>query len=329
MPRDAFGRNIDYLRISLIDRCNLRCRYCMPLVGVNSLASGDLLTPDEIARVVRAATLTGFRKFRLTGGEPMLRKELLEIIERIREIPGVADLAMTTNGMFLSGQAEQLRRAGLNRVNIHLDAVNADRLGVLMRFGDAGRTWAGIAAAEAAGLIPIKLNAVVTRGYNDDEVEALAALTLERPWHVRFIELMPLGGRESAAFAREHFVSSAETRRRLEMRFGPLSLLEKHSASDESVNYRISGARGVVGFISPVSEPFCDDCNRMRLTPNGRLQLCLLRDEEINLQPHLREGASAEELAARIRESVRDKPVGHALKHGVVPLRREMYQIGG
>src|SRR5437899_1784223 len=202
VPRDGFGREIDYLRISLTDHCNLRCVYCMPLAGNHYAPSPDLLTAAEIEAVARAAVAVGFRKFRLTGGEPTLRADLVEIVERLAGVAGVRDLAMTTNGVRLSGLASRLAAAGLKRINVHLDSLDADRLARVMRWGTLAEIWAGIEAAEAAGLRPIKLNAVVVRRFNEEDVVRLAALTLERDWYVRFIETMPLGRGAVAAVAR-------------------------------------------------------------------------------------------------------------------------------
>src|SRR5215471_7435247 len=204
MPRDGFGREIDYLRFSLTDHCNLRCVYCMPETGLRFLPPPDLLTAAEIEQVGRAAVAVGFRKFRLTGGEPTLRADLVEIVTRLARISGVRDLSMTTNAILLPRLASDLKAAGLRRVNVHLDSLDPDRVARVMRWGTLADIWAGIEAAEAAGLSPIKLNAVVVREFNEEDVVALAALTVERDWHVRFIETMPLGTDSAATIARAH-----------------------------------------------------------------------------------------------------------------------------
>ena len=257
-PRDQYGRVIDYLRISLTDHCNLRCVYCMPENGLKFLPTAELLTFGEIASVVRVAVEAGFRKFRLTGGEPTLRPDLLDIVRQIAAVPGVADLAMTTNGILMPELAAPLKAAGLRRVNIHVDSLDAARLARIMRWGKLDEIWRGIEAAEAAGFSPLKLNAVVTRGYNDEDVAALAGLTIERDWHFRFIELMPFGAGECAQVARDNYISNEEVRARIEAAHGPLTELPGGDASDESRNFRLPGARGVVGFISPVSAPYCE-----------------------------------------------------------------------
>jgi len=332
MPKDSFNREIDYLRISLIDNCNLRCVYCMPLGGLQFLPKSELLTPDEIERVVRAAVGVGFRKFRLTGGEPTLRADLIEIVERLSAVPGVGDLALTTNALILDRLARPLKAAGLKRINVHLDSLNPATVERQMRWGNLARVWDGIMAAEAAGLTPIKLNAVVTAGYNENEVVELARLTLERDWHVRFIELMPLGGGECASISIKRYVSNIATRRRIESELGPLQEIEAVSAADEARNFTIAGARGVVGFISPVSEPYCGTCNRMRLTADGKFHLCLLNDDELDVRKALRSNApngGAEEVAAILLRAVSNKPTGHHLLEGRSTRERSMYQIGG
>ncbi|MFN8543212.1 MAG: GTP 3',8-cyclase MoaA [Candidatus Binatia bacterium] len=329
MPRDGFGREIDYLRISLTDHCNLRCVYCMPLEGLRFAPPADMLTAAEIESVGRAAAAVGFRKIRLTGGEPTLRTDLLEIVARLAAIPGIADVAMTTNGVLLPRLAEPLARAGLRRVNVHLDSLDGDRLASVMRWGTLADVWAGIAAAEAAGLRPLKLNAVVARGYNEEDVVPLAGLTRERDWHVRLIETMPLGTGIAAEVARATLVPSRESRERIEAAFGPLEPLPPHDPSDEARNFRLRDGRGVVGFISPVTEPYCGTCNRMRLTAEGRFHLCLLNDDELDVRATLRAGGGLPEVAAILLRAVAHKPTGHALDLGRSTTDRQMFQIGG
>ena len=331
MPRDSFNREIDYLRISVTDRCNFRCVYCMPLEGLRFLPNSELLTPSEIETVVRAAVGIGFRKFRFTGGEPTLRLDLPEIIARASRVPGVGNLALTTNAMLLEELAKPLKDAGLSRINVHLDSLRPATLEKQMRWANFDRVWRGIMAAEEAGLTPIKLNAVVTAGYNEDEVVELAKLTLERDWHVRFIELMPLGGGECARLSVKRYVSNIETRRRIEAELGALTQLPTDNPADEAVNFKIAGARGVVGFISPVSEPYCGTCNRMRLTADGKFHLCLLNDDEMDVRKALRSGASDVEhqVANILMRAVQHKPTGHHLLEGRSTRDRSMYQIGG
>jgi cyclic pyranopterin phosphate synthase len=245
VPLDRFGREISYLRLSVIDHCNLRCVYCMPLRGLSFVPAPELLTAAEIETVVRAAVGVGFRKFRLTGGEPTLRADILEITRRVASVPGVEDLAMTSNGILLPRLARPLKEAGLKRLNLHVDTLHPERLQKLMRFGSLEEIEAGIAAAEDAGLLPIKINCVVTRDYNDTDVVDLARRALDGDWHVRFIELMPLGGGETAHVALSQFVPTAETRRRIEADLGPLLPVPGQSPSDEARNHRF--ANGQIG----------------------------------------------------------------------------------
>lgn len=329
MPRDGFGREIDYLRISLTDRCNLRCIYCMPLGKLRFQPPEQLLTAAEIEQVVRAAVSIGFRKFRLTGGEPTLRADLVEIVERIAAVPGVGDLAMTTNAILLPELAPQLAAAGLERVNVHLDSLDEAHVARVMRWGTLDEIWDGIEAAERAGLVPIKLNTVVVRGHNDADVAPLAALTRERDWHVRFIEAMPFASGAPSSVARDRLVPSAETRARVAQALGPLTPLESTNPADESRNYRLAGARGVVGFISPVTEPYCGTCNRMRLTAEGRFHLCLLNDDELDVRGALRAGHGQGRVAQILAQAVTHKPTGHRLDLGRTTEDRQMFQIGG
>ncbi|HUO05903.1 MAG TPA: GTP 3',8-cyclase MoaA [Candidatus Binataceae bacterium] len=331
MPRDSFNREIDYLRLSVIDRCNMRCVYCMPLEGIRFMPAPAMLTAAELETVVRAAVRAGFRKFRLTGGEPLLRSDITEIVERIAAVPGVNGLALTTNAVLLDKLAVPLKRAGLNRINVHLDSLDSSTVERQMRWGGYEAIWRGIMAAEAAGLHPIKLNSVVTAGYNEADVVDLARLTIERDWHVRFIELMPLGGGECARLAVARYVSNIETRRRIESALGGLEEISGGDPSDEARNFRLPGARGVVGFISPVSEPYCGTCNRMRLTADGKFHLCLLNDDELDVARVLRSGLSdpIPEVSRIIRRAVELKPTGHHLLEGRSTRDRSMYQLGG
>ena len=330
LPRDSFGREIDYLRISLTDHCNLRCVYCMPLQGLQFAPPEHLLTAAEIETVGQAALAVGFRRFRLTGGEPTLRSDVVEIVERLAAL-GPDEVAMTTNGILLPRLAAPLARAGLSRVNIHVDTLDPETLPRIMRLGSVADIEAGIEAAEAAGLTPIKINCVVVRGLNDgDDVIALSRRARERGWHVRFIETMPLGTGETAEIARTRLVPSRETRQRIESAFGPLTPVASAHPSDEARNFRFAdGHGGVVGFISPVSEPYCGTCNRMRLTADGKFHLCLLNDDERDVRGLLRSGGDAHDVGRVLLRAVAAKPTGHQLFAGVSTERREMFQIGG
>jgi GTP 3',8-cyclase len=331
--RDAYGRVIDYLRISVTDRCNLRCVYCMPLSQADLPERPETLTAPEIEEVVRAATSIGFRKFRLTGGEPTLRRDIVDIVRRVASVPGASDVAMTTNAIRLVDLARPLADAGLRRVNVHLDTLSATTLPRVMRLGAVDRIWDGILAAEAAGLTPIKVNVVPVKGMNDADVVDLARLTLERAWHVRFVELMPLGAGEEARLSITHFVSNVDTRRRIEEALGTLAPAPSSNPSDESENFRLPGAAGVVGFISPVSRPYCGSCNRMRLTADGRFHLCLLHDDDLDVRAAVRSPSDpaqrAERIRAVLRRAVAAKPTGHRLDAGLHTRGRRMHELGG
>lgn len=327
--KDRFGRTINYLRISLTDHCNLRCVYCMPLKGLTFAPSAELLQAEEIELVVRAAVSVGFHKFRLTGGEPTLRADLVDITRRISSVEGVTDLAMTTNAILLPKLAKPLEAAGMTRLNIHVDTLDPERVKRLMRFSSLDEFNAGIAAAEDAGFRPIKLNCVVTRDYNELDVVDLVKRAVDHDWHVRFIELMPLGGGEPSRVALANYVPTRETRERIEAALGPLIPLPITNASDESRNFRFEHGRGVVGFISPVSEPYCGGCNRMRLTADGRFHLCLLNDDEMDVKKAIRGGGGLEAVAAILGKAVAAKPTGHRLDEGLSTEDRSMFQIGG
>lgn len=325
--KDRYGREINYLRISLTDRCNLRCVYCMPMHGLTFVPNDELLTAHELEKVVRAAVDAGFHKIRLTGGEPTLRQDIVEIVHRLASIDGVDQLAMTTNGYRLPYIAQDLAEAGMKRVNIHVDSLNGEKISKIMRLGTFDKAWAGIEAAEKAGLTPIKLNAVIARGYNDDAAVELARLTLLKPWQIRFIELMPFAG--PAEIALENYVSSDEVKSWIEAELGPLFEVNDGNLDGEARLYRLAGSEGTVGFISPVSNPYCDDCNRIRLTADGRIRMCLLSDKEISFRDILRNGGTHKDLVDLFERAIRAKPVGHQLKHGIHPQARTMSQIGG
>lgn len=325
--KDRYGREINYLRLSLTDRCNLRCVYCMPMHGLTFVPTPELLTAEELERMVRAAVDAGFYKVRLTGGEPTLRQDIVDIVRRLARIEGVEQLVMTTNGYRLPYIAQDLADAGLKRVNIHVDSLTKDSLTKIMRLGNLDKAWAGIEAAEKAGLTPIKLNAVITRGYNDDAAVELARLTLNKPWQIRFIELMPFAGPTEIQL--EHYVSSEEAKGWIEKELGPLFELNEGQLDGEARLYRLAGSEGTIGFISPISNPYCDDCNRMRLTADGRLRMCLLAEGEINFRDTLRNGGSHQDLVTLFERAIHAKPVGHELKHGIYPEDRTMSQIGG
>ena len=325
MPLDSYGRNIHYLRISLTDKCNLRCVYCMP-EEMLFRPSSELLTCDEILRLVRLFVDLGIDKVRLTGGEPTVHPDLIPIVRGIRDA-GVRRISMTTNGLRLTRLARPLKEAGLERVNVSIDTLQADKFQRITRWGRLADVMDGLQAAEAAGLTPIKINAVVVRGYNDDDVAGLAALTLTRRWQVRYIEMMPFG--DVAGFAQDAAVSQAEIMRRIEAELGRLEPVDHGRLDGEAKLYRLKGALAPIGFISTITNPFCASCSRVRLTADGKLRLCLLRDDEGDLLTPLRAGASDEELRTLMAGLIWRKPWGHGLPDGVIPLQRVMSQIGG
>ncbi len=324
--RDSFGREIHYLRVSLTDRCNFRCVYCMPETGVVFHPYSYHLTDQELTRVIRIMATLGFDRIRLTGGEPTVRPNLVAIVEAINAVPGIKEIAMTTNALRLEKIAEPLARAGMKRVNISIDTLDAERFTRITRVGKLDAVWRGILAAERAGLTPLKLNAVIVRGFNEADIEDLARLTLDHAWDMRFIEMMPLGS--IADFQVESIVTAEEMKARVQDAFGELIPLE-WNGHDPARPYRLPGGKGTLGFISSVSAPFCKGCDRVRLTSDGRLRLCLLRDDEVDLLEPLRRGASDAELRELIARGVYHKPWGHGLGENLIAETRIMSQIGG
>ena len=326
MAFDSFGRKIHYLRISLTDHCNLRCVYCMPEDMVFR-PRAEMMQDEEVLFLARLFAELGFDKIRLTGGEPTIRAHLVDIVRGITTTPGIRSVSLTTNGMLLSKLADPLAAAGLGRVNVSIDTLNPAKFKRMTRGGDMETVWEGILAAEAAGLTPVKLNAVVVRGYNEEDVVDLANLTREHHWQMRFIEMMPFGG--STDLQTKQMVSSQEIQDRIEQSLGSLTPVNGGDLGGEARLYRIPGAQGDIGFISSVSAPFCADCSRARLTPEGILRMCLLRDYEIDLLTPLRAGASLEELRKLVLEAVWNKPWGHGLANGEIAINRAMNEIGG
>ncbi|MCX6012947.1 MAG: GTP 3',8-cyclase MoaA [Chloroflexi bacterium] len=322
---DSFQRPINYLRISVTDRCNLRCIYCMPADGIALLSHDRMLSYEEIRSVASAAVELGINKIRLTGGEPLVRLAITKLIHMLAAIPGIDDISLTTNGILLSRYAGELKAAGLNRVNISLDTLNIEKFQKIARMGKLQDVLDGIKAAQKAGLQPVKINTVVMRGVNDEELLDFARSTIKQDWHVRFIELMPFQDKHQ-------FEKWFMPRTEIEQKIKEIGRLEPvlHSTGNGPAKYfRIPGAIGTIGFISSVTEHICVSCNRLRLTADGRLRPCLLSDLEINLRDALRSGAGREDLKKLIAQAVASKPKGHQLEIGSIPVNRNMAQIGG
>ena len=323
---DNYQRELNYLRISVIDRCNLRCVYCMPPEGVVFVPHDQVLRIEEIVTIAQAATAIGVKKIRLTGGEPLLRRGLVELIERLNQIPEINDIALTTNGLLLPSLAERLKEAGLRRVNISLDTLREDRYREITRGGALAQAWEGINTALAYGFHPVKLNTVVMRGFNHDEVVDLARLTIEQPLHIRFIELMPVG--QDLDYTASRFVAAQTVSAQISAQLGELKPAQKPEGSGPAKYFRLADAAGTIGFITSISEHFCHECNRLRLTSTGYLRPCLYGSNEVDLKTPLRQGADVAELAQLIKEAVRQKIDRHHMLEGWQD-QRMMSQIGG
>ena len=317
---DSFGREINYLRISLTDRCNLRCQYCMPEQGISKKKDHEeMLSLEEIYRIVKVFVDLGVSKIRLTGGEPLVRKGVVHLVEMIRQLEGVKDLAMTTNGLLLKDMAKDLKAAGLDRVNVSLDTLKAEKYREITRNGSLDDVLQGIEEAKKVGFAPMKLNTVLIGGFNDDEVMDFINLTKDEAIDVRFIELMPIG--EAADWAESKFISSKEVLEKV----GGLVAIKREDPSSPANYYQLPGAKGKVGFINPITCKFCDNCNRVRLTSSGKLKLCLHSNQEIDLRDDL---YSEEALKKIILASIGKKEEAHHLEDGAY-ITRNMNQIGG
>ena len=329
---DSYHRAIDYLRVSVTDRCNLRCVYCMPPGGVPARAHDEILNFEAIRQLVSAAVGMGFRKIRLTGGEPLVRRGVVHLVEQLAAIPGIEDIAMTTNAVLLDRFAPALAEAGLTRVNVSFDTLDPERFRRITRVGDLSTVWRGILAADAAGLTPLKLNMVVVRGLNDDEVIDVARLTYKHDWHVRFIEVMPLAGpsgwEPGMPLPETRLVPAAEIRERLAV-LGPLTPVDGPGGNGPARYYRLAGARGTLGFITAMSDHFCASCNRLRLTADGWLRSCLFSEQGVHMKPALDSGADLAEIQALIRQAIDLKPAQHSLVPDTHVAEMAMSRIGG
>jgi cyclic pyranopterin phosphate synthase len=322
--RDQWGRSIEYLRISVTDRCNFRCVYCMPREGLQWLPKAEILSYEEIRDVVRQLAPLGLRRLRITGGEPTIRPDLESLVRMLRAVPGIEDIALSTNGAKLPQLAHILRTAGLDRINMSADSLRPERIAAIARRDLGFDPVASARAAEDAGLSPIKINVVVLRGINDDEIEDFARLTIDRPWHVRFIELMPVGDLRELTW--DHVVPSDEVLQRV----NALGALAPDGGpprgNGPAKYYRLAGASGTIGVITPMTHTYCGSCNRVRLTADGRLRTCLYGDHEVNLRDPLRRGEALEPL---FRQALADKPKEHDLLQMKVGGLRALSQVGG
>ena len=308
---DQHGRRIEYLRVSVTDKCNLRCVYCMPMEGLPWLKREELLSYEEITTIVRTMAGMGLRRVRITGGEPLVRRDLADLVRMISAVPAIEDLSLATNGVLLDNPAEDLRSAGIQRLNVSLDSLRPERVDAIARRpGSYPKIMAGLDAAERAGFEPIKINVVLIRGQNDDEIEDFAAITRERPWHVRFIEMMPTGA--NLDLSANQFISCTEALRRIEA-IDSLEPVAGPFGNGPARYHRFPGAPGTIGVITPMSHNYCDRCNRMRLTADGQLRPCLFGSLQTNLRDPLRAG---DDLVPHIVETLRTKPERHYLIQG-------------
>ncbi len=322
---DSFHRRIDYIRISVTDRCNLRCAYCTA-ESVPRLPHDEILSYEEILRVVHAAVGLGMRRVRLTGGEPLVRPDLSTLVRLLYQIEGIDDIALTTNAILLDKYAAELKAAGLKRVNISLDTFKADKFKQITGGDKLKDVLDGIETARRVGLTPVKINMVVLKGFNDDELAHFAQMSVSEGWHVRFIEHMPL---VSAGAENTQLVAVSDMMTIIQRSLGKLEPSFPTSGNGPAKYYQLAGAKGTIGFIAPVTDCFCSECNRFRLTADGRLRPCLLEDNEIDLKGPLRSGASIEHLRKLMHEAAALKKKQHCLSEEFVPGKRGMWQIGG
>jgi cyclic pyranopterin phosphate synthase len=330
---DKYKREINYLRVSITDRCNLRCVYCMPKEGVSQLGHEDILRYEEMLRIIGIAKKLGVVKVRVTGGEPLVRRGVTEFLSALGEL-GLEDISLTTNGVLLESLADSIRKAGVGRINVSLDSLDPERYALITRGGDLSAVLRGLEQADRIGFSPIKINVVTVRGFNDDETLSFARLTMEKPYQIRFIELMPIGDHSENS---GKYVSNDEIREKIG-RMGSLLPVEGRKKGRNLEGparlFRLEGAMGVIGFISPISHNFCHACNRLRLTADGGLRACLMVDGEIDLKTPMRKGCTDEELEQLIRKAIMNKPRGQQTEGpgedcSRRKCAREMSTIGG
>jgi cyclic pyranopterin phosphate synthase len=327
MNKDNYLRSIDYLRVSITDKCNFRCVYCMPEEGIQLKNHHEILRLEEFLRIIKAAAGLGVKKIRLTGGEPLVRKGVVDFISKIKEIPGIEDIALTTNGALLADMAEALKKAGLNRINISLDTLVEEKFTQITRLGSLTTVMKGIEKAMAVGFEPVKLNVVIIAGFNFNEVLDFVALTKDKPLHVRFIELMPIG--ETGEWDKKKYISAGEILGIVKQEYQVVYSTGIKGAGPAKY-MSIPGHLGSIGFITAMSNHFCNQCNRMRLTSEGKLRPCLHGEQELDLKTLLRGNCSDQQLAEVIVKAIKDKPLQHRLKEKELsPGEKMMFQIGG
>ena len=324
---DNYNRKINYLRISVTDRCNLRCIYCMPRKGAPKLPHREILSYEELLTIVSVSVKMGISKIRLTGGEPLIRRDIIYFIKQLANIPGVEDISLTTNGVLLYHTAEDLYNAGIHRINISIDTLDPTKYMEITGRDHFNHVWKGIERAEEVGFFPIKLNVVAMRGLNDDEILDFAKLTFGKPYHVRFIEFMPIG--PQTAWRAERFISGAEIKSQIQS-LGKLIPIKPQSFDGPARRFKFCSAKGEIGFINPLSNHFCPSCNRLRLTADGKLRSCLFSDEEIDVKTPLRNGCSHEELGILLMSAIANKPKRHHFGEEIFrKCVRPMVKIGG
>ena len=323
---DLFQRKITYLRISITDRCNLRCFYCVSADGLKPLSHRDILTYEEVLEIVRVAVRLGIKKVRITGGEPLIRRDVLHFLRSLTSIPGLRDVSITTNGILLRKMAVPLFNTGIHRVNISLDTLSPLKFRRITRRNYFHAVWEGIAAAKETGFSPIKLNVVIIKGVNDDEVIQFAELSVQEPYVIRFIEFMPIG--TITCWDHQRVMTFDEIKSRLES-LGPLQHIRSFVNEGPAKKYRFKDAKGEIGIISSLSDNFCAACNRLRLTADGRLRPCLFSDQEIDIKTPLRSGCGPEGITRLIRQGIAEKPKQHGQRYHQNMCQRPMSKIGG
>ncbi len=325
--KDSYGREINYLRVSITDRCNLRCRYCMPEEGIKKIDHHDILSLEEIARLIKIASRLGIRKVRLTGGEPLIRKNIIQLVSDIASLPGIDDLALTTNGMLFPEIATELKQAGLKRVNFSMDTMVGEKFKYITRGGNLEKVNKSIFQALELGMEPVKINTVVIRGFNDSEILNFAALAYKYPFHIRFIEFMPIG--DLLFWNQDKLINVDDIKKKIEQEY-ELYEGSRIEGNGPAKYYHVQGGLGTIGFISPMSNHFCGSCNRIRMTADGSLRGCLYENAEVNLKSALHSGASDQELKNLFIKTIINKAPRHQMNSGWgSENERKMYQIGG